>query len=376
MTIESPLRTARPIPFLPASPSLKRAAILALTAACLAPGLDAAAAPLTPAQLAAQQRAAERAAQRAAQQAALEAAMEARRQALEAYRKEAEARGANAVAMAQTASILLLDTELGTVGQRQGELRAMPDKGGLWVRGTGSTYKVETANARRFDQDASAISVGGDYAWNLDTAKVYLGAFVGLSESRQDAEFNTRGKIDSRYAGIYLSYVDDNGLYVDVVNKVGRIDQDVRFDLPLDRGAYNDDVSHTTYSGSVEVGYHWRLADGWFVEPQLQGIYSRSSQTSIEGRAGLRAGRDFSLAGGGTVQPYARVSYLKQFSHDDTVGFGDSTYDVALPGNRWQLGGGVAVETGRHRAFVDLQYGTGSSVSQEVTANIGYTFRF
>ncbi|MFD4838320.1 autotransporter outer membrane beta-barrel domain-containing protein [Achromobacter sp. NPDC058515] len=326
-----------------------------------------ASAPLTPA---------ERAAQRAAQQAAQQAALEAQRRAQAEYRAEVQARGANAVAMGQTASILLLNTELGTVGQRQGELRNLSGKGGLWVRGAGSSYKVETANASEFDQDASAIAVGGDYVWTATTAKVYLGAFVGLSQSEQDAEHGTRGKINSRYAGIYLSYVDDNGLYVDVVNKVGRIDQDVRFDLPLDRGAYTDGASHTTYSGSVELGYHWRLADQWFVEPQLQGIYSRSSQTSIEGRAGLRAGRDISLSGGGTLQPYARVSYLKQFSNDDTVGFGNTTYDVALPGNRWQMGGGVAVESGRHRAFVDLQYGHGASVSQEVTANIGYSFRF
>ncbi|MNV81209.1 hypothetical protein D3C71_1748590 [compost metagenome] len=58
------------------------------------------------------------------------------------------------------------------------------------------------------------------------------------------------------------------------------------------------------------------------------------------------------------------------------MGFGNTTYDVALPGNRWQMGGGVAVESGRHRAFVDLQYGRGASVTQEVTANIGYTFSF
>lgn len=372
MTFEQPSHTARPMRPLSAFPFSRRAAVLALATACLAPGLNASAASLTPAQKAAQQRAA----QRAAQQAALEAALEARRRAVEAYKKEAEARGANAVALAQTASILLLDTELGTVGQRQGELRNMPDKGGVWVRGTSSNYKVETANASPFNQDASAISVGADYAWTANSAKVYLGAFAGLSQSEQDGQYGTRGKIDSRYAGIYLSYVHDNGLYVDVVNKVGRIDQDVRFDLPLDRGTYTDGVSHTTYSGSVELGYHWRLADRWFVEPQLQGIYSRSSQTSIEGRAGLRAGRDIELSGGGTLQPYARVSYLKQFSHDDTVGFGDSTYDVALPGNRWQMGGGVAVASGRHRAFVDLQYGRGASVSQEVTANIGYSFRF
>lgn len=363
MTFKPSFLMARPLPSMTARLSSKGVAAAALAAACLGPWAGAAAAPLTPAQ-------------RAAIQAAQQAALEAQRRAVAEFRQEVEARGANAVAMGQTASIMLLDTELGTVGQRLGELRGQPNKGGLWVRGTSSSYKVETANASKFDQDASAISVGGDYTWTATSAKVYLGAFVGLSQSKQDAAYGTRGKIDSRYAGIYLSYVHDNGLYVDVVNKVGRIDQDVRFDLPLNRGVYTDGTSHTTYSGSAELGYHWRLADQWFIEPQLQGIYSRSSQTSIQGRAGLRAGRDISLADGGTLQPYAKVSYLKQFSHDDTVGFGNTTYDVALPGNRWQMGGGVAVESGRHRAFVDLQYGHGASVTQEVTANIGYTFRF
>jgi len=365
----------RPKSFLPAfsgrSAAVLRCALLAALAAGAAaawrPGM---AASLTPAQRAALE------AQRAAIEAQKQAALEAQRRLLAEYRQAVADRGANAVAMGQTASIMLLDTELGTVAQRQGELRTRPERGGFWLRGAASGYQVETADASAFDQDASAVSAGADYAWAGQAGTLYLGGFVGMSRSGQDAEFGTHGKIDSRYAGIYLSYEHQSGLYLDVVNKVGRIEQDVRFDLPLDRGEYADNVSHTTYSGSIETGYHWNLGSGWFVEPQLQGIYTRSSQTSVQGRAGLRAGRSIALQQGGVMQPYVKASYLKQFSHDDTVSFGNTDYHVALPGNRWQLGGGLGVESGRHGAFVDVQYGHGASVSHELTASIGYRFRF
>ena len=290
-------------------------------------------------------------------------------------RAEINRRGAEGVAMGQTGSLLLLESELGVAGQRQGELRN-GGRGGLWARGGGSRYKIDGDDAGKFDNDVEVGAIGGDYGWDLSTGKLFLGAYVGLGHADQDDNDIMKGKSRSRYLGTYLTYVDNGGFYVDAVSKVGRIKDEVEFDLPLNLGTYKDDVKHTTYSGSVELGYHLQLENNWFVEPQLQGIYTRSSQTSVQGRAGVRAGRDFQLNAGTTLRPYATASYLHQFSNDDTIKFGNSTYDVELPGDRWQLGGGVQVASGAHRGFADLRYGRGDIVKRELTLNVGYSYRF
>ncbi|OZI58904.1 hypothetical protein CAL27_19745 [Bordetella genomosp. 1] len=290
-------------------------------------------------------------------------------------RAEVNRRAAEGVAMGQTGSLLLLESELGAASQRQGELRN-GGRGGLWARAGGSRFKVDGDDAGQFDNDVGYGAIGGDYGWDLSTGKLYLGAFVGLGSADQDDNDIMKGKSRTKYLGTYLTYVDTSGFYVDAVSNVGRIKDEVKFDLPANLGTYSDSNKHTTYTGSVELGYHYKLENQWFVEPQLQAIYTRSSQTSVQGRAGLRAGRDFSLSSGTTVRPYMTASYLHQFSNDDKIKFGNSTYDVELPGDRWQLGGGVQVDSGPHRGFADLRYGRGDIVKRELTLNVGYAFRF
>ncbi|AMD47216.1 autotransporter [Bordetella holmesii] len=70
------------------------------------------------------------------------------------------------------------------------------------------------------------------------------------------------------------------------------------------------------------------------------------------------------------------MSYLAQLSNDDNVSYGGSAYKAALPGNRWRIGGGLALDTGPHRVFLDMRYGHGSDVSREVSAVVGYSYRF
>ncbi|KCV23355.1 outer membrane autotransporter barrel domain protein, partial [Bordetella pertussis H934] len=69
---------------------------------------------------------------------------QARRQVQQAVRAEVAARSARAVAMGQSASMLLLDAEMGTLAQRQGDLRRGHDEGAFWARGSANRFKVDT----------------------------------------------------------------------------------------------------------------------------------------------------------------------------------------------------------------------------------------
>ncbi|OZI36208.1 hypothetical protein CEG14_14385 [Bordetella genomosp. 1] len=146
-------------------------------------------------------------------------------------RAEVNRRAAEGVAMGQTGSLLLLESELGAASQRQGELRN-GGRGGLWARAGGSRFKVDGDDAGQFDNDVGYGAIGGDYGWDLSTGKLYLGAFVGLGSADQDDNDIMKGKSRTKYLGTYLTYVDTSGFYVDAVSKVGRIKDEVKFDLP------------------------------------------------------------------------------------------------------------------------------------------------
>ncbi|KCB43680.1 autotransporter beta-domain protein [Bordetella hinzii 5132] len=280
-----------------------------------------------------------------------------------------------AVAMTQTAGILLLDAQMGTLQQRMWELRDGRD-GGLWVRLGGTDYHADTTDTPAFKERLKYGSVGGDYGWKLGNGSLFLGGYVGMGKADVHDGGPLHGKIKNYYAGSYLTYFEPEGWYVDLATRVGRMDLDFKVEIPEINKTYDADDKHAAFTGSIETGYHFALPQAWFIEPQAQLLYEHSSQHSVIGRLGVRAGRDFALSGGGNLRPYMTLSYLAQLSNDDTVDYGGEPFKAALPGNRWRVGGGIALDSGPHRAFADLRYGHGSDISRELTLVLGYSYRF
>ena len=90
----------------------------------------------------------------------------------------------------------------------------------------------------------------------------------------------------------------------------------------------------------------------------------------------MRAGRDFTLAGGAIFASLCSASYLHEFSHDDSVDFGGKSYDAELPGSRWQLGAGAALGRGGRIAPTRICAMGCANISQDLSLNIGYACRF
>ncbi|OZI70713.1 autotransporter outer membrane beta-barrel domain-containing protein [Bordetella genomosp. 12] len=280
-----------------------------------------------------------------------------------------------AVAMVQAAGILLLDAQMGYLQQRMWELRD-GGEGGLWTRGGITSYHASTSDAPAFRERLKYGSIGGDYGWDLGKGHLFLGVYGGTGWGKVHDSEGGDGKIRNYYIGSYLTYFEPEGWYVDFATRAGRIKLDMEIDVPQLNRSYDASDKHNVFTGSLETGYHFALGKGWFVEPQAQILYEYSGQNSVIGRVGARVGRDITLAGGSNLRPYVGMSYLAQLSNDDTVGYNGKTYSATLPGDRWRIGGGLALDSGPHRAFVDLRYGHGPDISHEVTAVVGYSYRF
>ena len=203
--------------------------------------------------------------------------------------------------------------DMNDLTKRMGELRMSPNKVGSWVRVYGSelNYGAQNVTAKQ-----NSVQVGGDY--DLGNGWKVGGAF---SYTDGNATYHS-GEAESKAYGFaaYGTWFAEDGQFVDLIAKYSRLSND--FTL----GDMAGDYDNNAFSVSAEYGWHFRLNDVAFVEPQAELTYGRimgddfttsngvrmaqEDFDSLIGRLGVRAGFYFPKDRG-TI--YARASVLHDF---------------------------------------------------------------
>lgn len=299
-------------------------------------------------------------------------------------------KGSNVALGMQSAAANLYCAELGTLVQRLGELRLSQDDGGVWIRGIGKRMRMGEHYGRAFEQNLDGVEIGADKAIHLDGARLYLGAMVGASESRIRFTENSRGHLDSTSVGAYATYLRDDGWYLDNVIKYSHMDGDVK--VPTNLGQpVKGDYKADAYGVSVEGGKRIDLQDQWFVEPQVQlsathfegprytssdGLKVRASDTdSLQGRVGLRGGKEIQLDQDMRLQTYATASYIDELAGNTHVRVNGEKLNNRLPGSRGELGAGAALQLSRQqKVSLEVDYAKGDHLEQPWAVTLGYRY--
>jgi outer membrane autotransporter protein len=299
-------------------------------------------------------------------------------------------KGANAALGMQTAAANLWQNELGTLTRRLGDLRQGHDQGGLWARAMGGRLNVDDGDSRAFEQNLSGAEIGADRAFEQGEGTLYVGGMLGVGHSDQDFGEHSSGDLDSRSVGLYVTYVREDGWYLDSVLKADHLRGEVKVPSNVGgqvRGHYDSDA----YGASVELGRTLQLGQGWFVEPQvqlagahLQGPQYTSSDglevdgdavDSVQARAGGRAGRNWQLDSGTQVQGYLSASWIDELAGDSTVKVNGHALDNQLPGSRAELGAGGALLLSAHqKVMVEAHYANGHEIEQPLSLTLGYRY--
>ncbi|WP_440465920.1 autotransporter outer membrane beta-barrel domain-containing protein [Pseudomonas sp. YH-1] len=299
-------------------------------------------------------------------------------------------KGSNVALGMQSAAANLYYAELGTLVQRLGELRLSQDDGGVWIRGIGKRMRMGEHYGRAFEQNLDGVEIGADKAIHLDGARLYLGAMVGASESRIRFTENSRGHLDSTSVGAYATYLRDDGWYLDNVIKYSHMDGDVK--VPTNLGQpVKGDYKADAYGVSVEGGKRIDLQDQWFVEPQVQlsathfegprytssdGLKVRASDTdSLQGRLGVRGGKEIQLDRDMRLQAYATASYIDELAGNTHVRVNGEKLNNELPGSRGELGAGAALQVSRQqKVSLEVDYAKGDHLEQPWAVTLGYRY--
>lgn len=271
-------------------------------------------------------------------------------------------------------------SELSSLTDRMATLRTLPESVGTWARYTGGNLEGDNV-----DFDFNSIEVGFD---TRVTDTMTIGVSFGYTNGDNDLAAGS-AETDAYKLGLYASYMNESGSFLDAMLKVGRIDAD--FDL--NNGyAEKGDYMYSGVIAGVEVGHHFKL-NSFFVEPQVQLTYSYlaaettttnvrtiefDSMKSLIARVGVMGGVKFAENRGAA---YVSAHYNHDFLGDvdgsfynasQRVSFGeelDSDWGVVSVGADYDF-------TNTFKGFVDLSRSFGADIEEKWRVNLGARYMF
>ncbi|AXO87118.1 autotransporter outer membrane beta-barrel domain-containing protein [Pseudomonas parafulva] len=282
--------------------------------------------------------------------------------------------------------------ESSTLRTRMGELRNGQDQGGGWLRSYGNKHKVSAGAGAAYDQTQQGIAFGADMPIASSDGQWLIGLMGGYSRSNLDLSGGTSGKVDSFHVGAYSTWLADDGLYIDALIKANRFQNssDVRMS---DGRKAKGDYSNNGVGATVEVGKHFKLKDGWFVEPytQLSTLWidgadytldngmraNANSASSVLGKVGSHVGRNFPLKDGGFVQPYVKVAAAHEFARDNQVRVNGNKFANDLSGSRIELGTGISAQVSDTlQVQAGFDYMKGKHIEQPWGVSVGVRYNW
>lgn len=280
---------------------------------------------------------------------------------------------------------LVWRSQLTNLSDRMGTLRTMPQAAGAWAR-----YNNGRLDGRGLEYDYSTIEVGFD-------APVSSNFLVGVSFDYTigDTDLNAGSADNDIYTlGLYGTYYGDNGGFVDLMAKIGRIDNE--YNVANSAGSEKGDYMMTGAIVGVEAGHRFDLAHNMFVEPQVQLSYSWLRATdyatnirsvdfetieSLVARVGVMGGMKFAENRG--------AAYLKASYNHDFLGNVDATMHAVngsnnsakisdeLDDNWAEVSLGVSYSvTDTLNTFLDVGTGFGGDIDQKWRINFGARYAF
>ena len=264
------------------------------------------------------------------------------------------------------------------VRKRLGDLRVVQDQpSGVWARYDGGRLSGENGLENRFN----TLQVGADTVV-LDNA-VRVGAALGYTQG--DVDY-ARGSADMDAFSLsgYGVWFGDNGLFADVIARVGQVKNDMTVD-----GTLKGETKNMAYSLSAEGGWRMNLTDRMYVEPQTEltytyinsdefGIgtarYTVDATDSLIGRIGMAAGL---ACPSGFGDVYMRASLVHEFLGDAQISGGGVSETIDGKDTWYEYGIGANVNINKTTyVYADVERTGGAKLDEDWRANVGVRYSF
>jgi len=292
----------------------------------------------------------------------------------------------NGIAEMTAVGLHIWRNEINDMNKRLGELRdSCADANGVWARVYNGKAKFGSLGVTN---KYTAFQFGYDHQI---ADKTWFGGAISWTDG--DNDFAVGGGDSSLLAFTgYGSKLWDNGLFVDVTGKFGRIQNEYDISLPTQRSSA--DYHTNAVSISAEAGWRvYPMQNSFFIEPQVEMMfghvwsadYTTSTGVNVEqdgadtliGRAGFVLGLECPNQRGNA---YVRASVLHDWKGDADFTFskgGDArrTLTEELGGTWYEYGLGANFNvTKQIHGYADVEASSGGEVETDYRVNFGVRY--
>ena len=282
-----------------------------------------------------------------------------------------------------TINLLTWRQEFSSFSQRMGELRDSQGNSGVWAR----VYGGEIEQGSNYDNSYQTYQVGYDKVYDYAGGKLFLGYLFSYTDGNTDYDLGS-GENNSIGAGVYGSWFNNSGHYIDVVAKLSRLHND--YDVYSENRMYNSKGDYTNYGVSLGIEYGKRFVtdNKFFIEPSIRMDLGRVANKSYTTSTDVRVEQDTLYTALGSLGAkigynlekgnlYARISGVKEFAGDiDTTytnKFGQTKTSVDLEDEWIEFGIGGNYKVAENvNLYLDLSKTTEAMVDTNWQANLGF----
>ncbi|WP_000563834.1 autotransporter outer membrane beta-barrel domain-containing protein, partial [Escherichia coli] len=302
-------------------------------------------------------------------------------------------KSADAVLDMATAPVYVFNSELQSLRFRHGDvMQNTRSPGGVWGRYTGSDTRISGGAGSGYSLTQSGMETGGDTVFELKDSRLAVGAFVSYTDNSISHNRGGSSTVGSTGGGLYATWFNNDGYYVDGVIKVNRFRNELRTWMS-DGTAVKGDYHQNGFGGSLEAGRTFSLNENTWIQPYLRstafraeskdisldnGMKAKAGTTkSLQGEVGVNLGMNLDVAGT-VVRPYLTTAMSHEFSDNNRVRINDSyNFTNDISGTTGKYGAGVSAQlTANAGVWAEASYQNGENTESPVTGSVGFRINF
>ncbi|WP_283726832.1 autotransporter outer membrane beta-barrel domain-containing protein [Shigella sonnei] len=198
-------------------------------------------------------------------------------------------KSADAVLDMATAPVYVFNSELQSLRFRHGDvMQNTRSPGGVWGRYTGSDTRINGGAGSGYSLTQSGMETGGDTVFDLNDSRLAVGAFVSCTDNSISHNRGGSSTVGSTGGGLYATWFNNDGYYVDGVVKVNRFRNELRTWMS-DGTAVKGDYHQNGFGGSLEAGRTFSLNENTWIQPYLRSTAFRAESKDISLDNGMKA---------------------------------------------------------------------------------------
>ncbi len=284
-----------------------------------------------------------------------------------------------------------------TLLQRLGDLRNSEAAGvksdGFWMKGFGGKLSAFSGSQMKgFDMTYTGTQLGIDKNIDIQNGRLLVGIMAGFTRTNPNyREGDGTGK--NYTAGLYATYLNDNGFYIDNVLKYNSMHN--QFNVKDTVGSTVKGTGKTQgIMLSTEVGKRFWLGNkqqGFYLEPQAQLSYGYQNGDTVHASNGLKVGLShynstlgrisgiagYQIQGKNPINIYVKTGVVREMSGGASYRFNNGEKNNHTFRSSWfdnGIGANVTINK-QHNIYAEADYSTGGKFDNAMM-NIGYRYTF